>query len=64
VVGADVPGAVDDVVVVAPRSVDEVVLPTPVVVVDDDVVDVVDVDEVDVVVEVVGGGSVVVGDDG
>jgi hypothetical protein len=55
-VGADVPGTLDDVVVVAPRSVDEVVLPTEVVVVDEDVVV---VDEEDVVVEVVGGGSVV-----
>jgi hypothetical protein len=57
VVLVDVPGTLDEVVVVAPRLVVDVVLPTPVVVVEEE--DVV-VDEVeDVVVEVVGGGRVV-----
>jgi hypothetical protein len=52
----DVPGTLDDVVVVPPTPVVDVVLPAPVVVVEDAVVE---VDEVDVVVGVVGVGSVV-----
>jgi hypothetical protein len=59
VVVLDAPGVLVDVVLVAPTPVDDdvVVLPTEVVVV---VEDVVDVELVDVVVEVVGGGRVVV----